>query len=44
MPEAAYVLAFDTANEVIAMGLGRLDTRERAVEPVATLEVETRRA
>ena len=44
MPEAAYVLAFDTANEVIAMGLGRLDARERAVEPVATLEVEARRA
>ena len=44
MPEAAYVLAFDTANEVIAMGLGRLDACERAVEPVATLEVEARRA
>ena len=44
MPEAAYVLAFDTANEVIATGLGRLDARERAVEPVATLEVEARRA
>ena len=44
MPEAVYVLAFDTANEVIAMGLGRLDARERAVEPVATLEVEARRA
>ena len=44
MPEAAYVLAFDTANEVIAMSLGRLDARERAVEPVATLEVEARRA
>ena len=26
------------------MGLGRLDARERAVEPVATLEVEARRA
>ncbi len=26
------------------MGLGRLDARERAVEPVATLEIEARRA
>ena len=44
MPEAAYVLAFDTANEVIALGLGRLDAAARSVTPVATLEVEAHRA
>ncbi len=44
MPEAAYVLAFDTANEVIALGLGRLDAASRLVVPVATLEVEAHRA
>ncbi len=44
MPEAAYVLAFDTANEVIALGLGRLDAVSRLVIPVATLEVEAHRA
>lgn len=44
VPEAAYVLAFDTANEVIALGLGRLDAAARSVTPVATLEVEAHRA
>ena len=38
------VLAFDTANEVIAIGLGRLDAAARSVAPVATAEVEARRA
>ena len=38
------VLAFDTANEVIAIGLGRLDAAGRSVAPVATAEVEARRA
>ncbi|MBQ3106450.1 MAG: tRNA (adenosine(37)-N6)-threonylcarbamoyltransferase complex dimerization subunit type 1 TsaB, partial [Eggerthellaceae bacterium] len=39
-----YVLAFDTANEVIALGVGRLCADERTVETVASLEVEARRA
>lgn len=40
----AYVLAFDTANEVIALGVGRLDAAVRAIELVASTEVEARRA
>ncbi|MDE8702341.1 tRNA (adenosine(37)-N6)-threonylcarbamoyltransferase complex transferase subunit TsaD [Adlercreutzia equolifaciens] len=40
----SYILAFDTANEVIAIGLGRLDVVSRTVEPVASVEVEARRA
>ncbi len=39
-----YVLAFDTANEVIAVGLGELDGPLQTVVPVATVEVEARRA
>ncbi|WP_304425770.1 tRNA (adenosine(37)-N6)-threonylcarbamoyltransferase complex transferase subunit TsaD [uncultured Adlercreutzia sp.] len=39
-----YLLAFDTANEVIAIGLGELRAEERAVVPVACVEVEARRA
>ncbi|MEC4271763.1 tRNA (adenosine(37)-N6)-threonylcarbamoyltransferase complex transferase subunit TsaD [Adlercreutzia sp. R25] len=39
-----YVLAFDTANEVIAIGLGELDGPSQTVVPVATVEVEARRA
>lgn len=39
-----YVLAFDTANEVIAVGLGELDGPSQTVVPVATVEVEARRA
>ena len=39
-----FALAFDTANEVIAIGLGRLDEDGRSVAPVATAEVEARRA
>ena len=40
----SYVLAFDTANEVIAIGLGRLDAAARSIELVASVEVEARRA
>lgn len=40
----SYVLAFDTANEVIAIGLGRLDAAARSIELVAGVEVEARRA
>lgn len=41
---ATYALAFDTANEVIAIGLGKLRPETRAVEPVVSFEVEARRA
>ena len=42
--ERSYVLAFDTANEVIAVGLGLLHPDAREVECVAAVEVEARRA
>ncbi len=38
------VLAFDTANEVVAIGVGRLVPDGRSVETVATFEVQARRA
>lgn len=41
---ARYVLAFDTANEVVAIGLGLLDEAARAVVPVATRQVRAHRA
>ena len=41
---ATYVLAFDTANEVIAIGLGALHPESRTVELVASVEAEARRA
>ena len=41
---APHVLAFDTANEVIAIGLGALRPGERAVDLVASVEIEARRA
>lgn len=41
---ARYVLAFDTANEVIAIGLGALRASSRTVDLVASVEVEARRA
>ena len=40
----SYVLAFDTANEVIAIGLGKLEAATRSIECVASVEVEARRA
>ena len=39
-----FVLAFDTANEVIAIGLGELSAGGREVLAVASVEVEARRA
>ncbi|MBQ9004049.1 MAG: tRNA (adenosine(37)-N6)-threonylcarbamoyltransferase complex transferase subunit TsaD, partial [Eggerthellaceae bacterium] len=39
-----FVLAFDTANEVVALGLGNLDVDTRRVEVVATREISARRA
>ncbi|WP_419063024.1 tRNA (adenosine(37)-N6)-threonylcarbamoyltransferase complex transferase subunit TsaD [Ellagibacter isourolithinifaciens] len=41
--EPAYVLAFDTANEVIAIGAGVLHEEARAIELVAHAEIEARR-
>ena len=41
---ARYVLAFDTANEVISIGLGALNPASRTIEPVATTEVRAHRA
>ena len=41
--EPAYVLAFDTANEVIAIGVGVLHAQARAIELVAHAEIEARR-
>lgn len=42
--QRSFVLAFDTANEVIAIGLGKLDAATRSIECVASVEVEARRA
>ncbi len=39
-----FILAFDTANEVIAIGAGLIDTAAQALLCVASLEVEARRA
>ncbi len=39
-----YVIAFDTANEMISLGLGRLDRAAKAIECVASREVGAFRA
>lgn len=39
-----YVVAFDTANEMISLGLGRLDRAEKRIECVASAEVGAFRA
>ena len=41
---ARYVLAFDTANEIIAIGVGALHAETRTVEVTASVEAEARRA
>ena len=41
--EPAYVLAFDTANEVIAVGVGVLHEEAHAIELIAHAEIEARR-
>ena len=41
--EPAYVLAFDTANEVIAIGVGVLHEEAHAIELIAHAEIEARR-
>ena len=39
-----FVLAFDTANEMISIGLGKLDREVHAIEIVASSETEAFRA
>ena len=39
-----YVLAFDTANEVIAIGVGIMNPESRSIALVASSEVAARRA
>ena len=41
---ARYVLAFDTANEVISIGLGALHPESKTIESVASVEVRAHRA
>ena len=41
---ARFALAFDTANEVVAVGVGRLVFETRTIEVAASIEVEARRA
>lgn len=41
---ARYVFAFDTANEIIAIGLGVLHASSRMIELTASVEAEARRA
>ena len=41
---ARYVLAFDTANEIIAIGLGVLHVSSCMIELTASVEAEARRA
>ncbi|MBR3690077.1 MAG: tRNA (adenosine(37)-N6)-threonylcarbamoyltransferase complex transferase subunit TsaD [Eggerthellaceae bacterium] len=44
MAKSSYVLAFDTANEVIAIGVGRLDEQTRSVEVLRSDVIAARRA
>ncbi len=44
MTTRSYVLAFDTANEVIAIGIGRMDESLRVVECLHSQQIEARRA
>ena len=39
-----YILAFDTANEVVSIGVGALDPAAKTITPVATVEVRAHRA
>ena len=39
-----YMLAFDTANEVVSIGVGALDSAAKTITPVATVEVRAHRA
>lgn len=44
MPERNIVVAIDTANEVIAIGVGALNEAARSIEAMASVEIEARRA
>lgn len=44
LSQPSYVLAFDTANEVIAIGLGRLAPETLSIKRVASCEIPARRA
>lgn len=41
---ADYVIAFDTANEIVAVGVGRLDRTTKSIQIVASRETEAFRA
>ena len=43
-PDARFVLAFDTANEVVAVAIGQLDAQVKAVNAIACREVQAHRA
>ncbi len=42
--QARFALAFDTSNEVIAIGLGRLDEAAHRIDAVASVQVKAHRA
>ena len=44
MSQKDYILAFDTANEVIALGIGKLDRSSRSIEVLASEEIPAFRA
>lgn len=44
MAQKDYILAFDTANEVIALGIGKLDRSSRSIEVLASEEIPAFRA
>ena len=43
-PQSAFILAFDTANEVIAIGLGHIDPKTRSIDFIAARETPAHRA
>ncbi len=43
-PDARFVLAFDTANEVVAVAIGQLDAQAKAVNAITCREVQAHRA
>lgn len=43
-PNARFVLAFDTANEIVAVGVGRLEPSGRRIEEAVCREVQAHRA
>ena len=43
-PDARFVLAFDTANEVVAVAIGQLDPQAKTVDTIVSREVQAHRA